>query len=434
MIAAGKPGNYLSMAMFVLPNFRGIMDVEVTFMSLRISLALVGALLIALTTFLLITPSESQAGGSFVALQSTTPGTSQSGNTNISGKARMGSFQMATGAGASKVLTSDGSGNGTWQDASGISIPYSGTFNTASRLLTLTNEGFGNILFAHSNSGGSGTAIVGRSDGNTSVGVYGWASSGDLSSGVYGASNGIQGRGIQGYANNAGFAIYGIADGAGGRGIYGRATATSGQNFGIWAEAAGHQAIGVYGAATHETGVTYAVYGLSSSPTNGYGVFAVGRTGATGTKSFRIDHPQDPENKYLLHYASEGPQPFNIYSDTARLDKQGSASVELPDYFEDINRNPRILLTAIGSAMPNLHVSEKVSNNRFRISGGSPYGEVTWEVKAVRNDRYMQAYGAPVEIEKPEGERGTYQHPELYGLPPSRGLNFHIGQKQLGTR
>jgi hypothetical protein len=68
-----------------------------------------------------------------------------------------------------------------------------------------------------------------------------------------------------------------------------------------------------------------------------------------------------------------------------------------------------------------LHVAEKVSGNRFKIAGGSAALEVSWEVKANRNDRFVQTYGAPVERLKSDGEKGTYLRPELYGQPASRG-------------
>jgi len=57
------------------------------------------------------------------------------------------------------------------------------------------------------------------------------------------------------------------------------------------------------------------------------------------------------------------------------------------------------------------------------ISGGAPGKRVSWRVEAVRNDRWVQKHGAPVEVEKEGFERGKYQHPELYGLPEARGMN-----------
>ena len=40
----------------------------------------------------------------------------------------------------------------------------------------------------------------------------------------------------------------------------------------------------------------------------------------------------------------------------------------------------------------------------------------------MRNDAWMRAYGAPVEMNKPASERGRYTHPELYGQPPHMAL------------
>ncbi len=53
-----------------------------------------------------------------------------------------------------------------------------------------------------------------------------------------------------------------------------------------------------------------------------------------------------------------------------------------------------------------------------------PGGEVSWKVMAIRNDRWVRERGAPVEIEKEGLEKGTYQHPELYGQPPEKGMNY----------
>ena len=57
-------------------------------------------------------------------------------------------------------------------------------------------------------------------------------------------------------------------------------------------------------------------------------------------------------------------------------------------------------------------------------AGGVPGAKVSWEVKAVRNDLRMRLHGAPVEVEKQDLERGTYQHTELYGQPAEMGINY----------
>jgi hypothetical protein len=60
----------------------------------------------------------------------------------------------------------------------------------------------------------------------------------------------------------------------------------------------------------------------------------------------------------------------------------------------------------------------------FRIAGGAPGAKVSWRVEAVRNDRWAQQRGAPVEIEKQGLEKGTYQHPDLYGKPVEMGMSY----------
>jgi hypothetical protein len=53
--------------------------------------------------------------------------------------------------------------------------------------------------------------------------------------------------------------------------------------------------------------------------------------------SFKIDHPLDPENRYLQHSFVESPDMMNIYNGNAELDDQGRATVVLPEYFETLN-------------------------------------------------------------------------------------------------
>ena len=41
--------------------------------------------------------------------------------------------------------------------------------------------------------------------------------------------------------------------------------------------------------------------------------------------------------------------------------------------------------------------------------------KVSWQVTGVRKDPFANANRIPVEIDKPEDERGSYLHPEAYG-------------------
>ena len=64
----------------------------------------------------------------------------------------------------------------------------------------------------------------------------------------------------------------------------------------------------IFGQTVGETGTNFGVYGeVNALNANGWGVFSNGRLGASGTKSFCIDHPLDPANWYLLHYSTEAP-------------------------------------------------------------------------------------------------------------------------------
>lgn len=141
-----------------------------------------------------------------------------------------------------------------------------------------------------------------------------------------------------------------------------------------------------------------------------------------GSGSFRIDHPLDPENRYLSHSFVESPDMMNVYNGNVTLDDNGQAWVTLPEWFETLNRDYRYQLTPIGGPGPNLYVSQEVQDNRFEIAGGTPRLKVSWQVTGIRQDPYAEANRIVVEENKPPEERGTYLHPQAYGQPPTRAL------------
>ncbi len=184
---------------------------------------------------------------------------------------------------------------------------------------------------------------------------------------------------------------------------------STGTSYGVYGRAwDGNEARGVYGRGT-------------SAETNWAGYFS-GDINVTGSvvkaagKS-RIDHPLDPENKYLQHTAMESPDMLNVYSGSVNLDGSGSAFIQLPEYFEMINDDFRYQLTPIGSSMPELFVAEEIKGNQFRIAGGMPDGKVSWEVTAVRQDNWAKANRTQVEMDKPDHEKGLYLHYEEHGQP-----------------
>jgi hypothetical protein len=138
--------------------------------------------------------------------------------------------------------------------------------------------------------------------------------------------------------------------------------------------------------------------------------------------SFKIDHPLDPENKYLSHSFVESPDMKNIYDGVVSLDQSGEAVVELPDWFGALNRDYRYLLTAIGAPMPGLYVASRIDNNRFRIAGGQPGHDVSWQVTGIRKDAWANKNRIPVEQVKPEAQRGRLLHPAAFDQPEVRGI------------
>jgi hypothetical protein len=152
-----------------------------------------------------------------------------------------------------------------------------------------------------------------------------------------------------------------------------------------------------------------------------FAVYANGDLGAAGVKPFMIDHPSDPENKYLKHFAIESDEVLNLYRGTIQLDASGEATVTLPSYFSLINKDFSYQLTSIGVASPNLYVSKEIADGKFAIAGGKPGQKVSWTVYADRNDPYVQQHpeNIQVEVEKREGEKGKYLKPEHYGKPQS---------------
>ena len=154
----------------------------------------------------------------------------------------------------------------------------------------------------------------------------------------------------------------------------------------------------------------------------------VGGTLTKGGGSFKIDDPLDPANKYLYHSFVESPDMMNIYNGSVKLNARGEIWVTMPDYFEALNRDFQYVLTAIGRPQPYLYIAKKMSGNRFKIAGGKPNAEVSWQVTGIRHDAWANAYRIPVEEEKSAKERGTYLHPELFGADTGRSVNARLSQ------
>lgn len=145
-----------------------------------------------------------------------------------------------------------------------------------------------------------------------------------------------------------------------------------------------------------------------------------------GSGSFRIDHPLDPANKYLSHSFVESPDMMNVYNGNVVTDAMGKAVVELPKYFNALNRDPRYQLTVIGSPAT-AYVLEEVHDNTFSIKTSEPDVKVSWQVTGIRQDAFARVHPIIVEEEKAVADRGHYLHPKELGMSESLAIGAGIG-------
>ncbi|KPL03678.1 MAG: hypothetical protein AMJ73_05825 [candidate division Zixibacteria bacterium SM1_73] len=85
-----------------------------------------------------------------------------------------------------------------------------------------------------------------------------------------------------------------------------------------------------------------------------------------GGGGFKIDHPLDPQNKYLYHSFVESPDMKNVYDGVVVLDANGQAVVELPYYFGAVNKDFRYQLTCIGGFAP-VYIAEEMSGSLLPV-------------------------------------------------------------------
>jgi trimeric autotransporter adhesin len=136
-----------------------------------------------------------------------------------------------------------------------------------------------------------------------------------------------------------------------------------------------------------------------------------------------IDHPLDPANKYLYHSSIESSEMKNIYDGNVTTDAGGQAVVELPDWFESLNRDFRYQLTTIGQPAQ-AWIAAKIANHSFTIKTDKPNVEVSWQVTGIRQDAWANAHRLPVEAPKLGRDAGHYLHPELYGAPEEASIEW----------
>ncbi len=348
----------------------------------------------------------------------------------------------ASGGSSGKVLKLEGSAL-VWGDdkIGGLTLPFDGSLNSSTPLFAISNTGSGIGVHGGATNGtgvrgssGAGYGVLG--DTSSGIGVVGVSSSG---TGVSGGSS--HGTGVYGISTDS-RGVWG--DSSHGDGVYGSSASGFGGRF------RGNIMVTSYG---NDDGLIYSDpdaagsdLGLMSNDRvwvdldddnnssgsffqvragNDTEVFRVDESGnakvlgtlTKGGGSFKIDHPLDPENRYLYHSFVESPDMMNIYNGNVVTDERGYATVVLPDWFEALNRDFRYQLTVIGEFAQAI-VAQKIEGDQFVIRTDKPAIEVSWQVTGIRHDAFANANRIPVEEDKPEAERGHYLHAEAFGRPP----------------
>lgn len=367
------------------------------------------------------------------AVQATVDGTGAAVSANGGNQGKAGSFTNANSQPALYVASSG-------SDAA-LSVVSTGTASTVGSALKALTTGTG---------AAARIEIDNPSNINPALTVTTDATNVALAASNMGNANGGAVWIVVANSSNTAHALHSAHYGSG-RAVYGDAVHGVGvvgeslNNTGVWGIA--DEGIGVDGSSTSgvgvkgRTGENIAVYGVNNSTSlpaiegwnQGSGDIFRGWSGASGSqtkkfsvsssgalwavsKSFRIDHPLDPKNRYLNHVSVESPDMKNLYDGVLTTDDQGLATVLLPTWFEALNMDFRYQLTVLGDgAWAKARVFREIADNRFIVQTDLPNTRVSWQVTGIRKDAWAEKNRIPVEQEKPVAERGSCIEPAACG-------------------
>ncbi len=207
---------------------------------------------------------------------------------------------------------------------------YSGTQNTYSTLISLSNSGTGGALYG-SCTGGPGVYGISTSY----IGVFGSSSSNDgvvgytnarppasnlpAASGVRGEGNGANTAGVYGKDAGAGVGVFGVS--STNVGVFGVSGGGSGQPYGVVGAVNSAPGFGLFGVTNvagtvgfaGAAGVAGAIAGQFAGPVNTYNngaiapgdLYVQGNSTVVGTKSAAVPHP---DGTHRLLYCVESPE------------------------------------------------------------------------------------------------------------------------------
>ena len=392
--------------------------------------------------------STSDGSHGLWGLTATISGAGVLGDNSGGGEAVVGRTNGAVGVGA-VVGRNDGAGYGVrgFNTSNGIGVLGQGGSNggtsIAGRFENLNSANTSNTLEVSSNSPGRGIYV---SQTGTGTGVY---SSSAESHGLWGLTATMSGAGVLGDNSAGGEAVVGRTNGGIGVGAvvgrndgagYGVRGFNTSTGIGVLGQAGTSGGTGVAGRFenVNAANTSDALQVVTNSSGNAAsftgnvvitGNLDVSGTVAKGGGSFVIDHPLDPLNKKLFHSFVESPDMKNIYDGNVVLNRLGEAVITLPDWFSAVNGDFRYQLTAIGGPGAGLYIAEEIRNNQFKIAGGTAGLKVSWQVTGIRKDVWAEKNRIQVEVDKNDKEKGSYIHPDAFGVVIPQNVNINTIQQ-----
>jgi hypothetical protein len=304
-------------------------------------------------------------------------------------------------------------------------------------------------------SGGAGAGVIGVSGSTNSTGGYSAGVAGGLNP-SFPAADAAAVRGVSYSESENGAGVWGqhVKGTGSAPGVFGESLSTAANASGVYGQinSSADYAAGVHGENLNPNCCGFGVAGFSQGQgigiggyaPNGFGVFgfspynwAAWLDGAVevtkdlhvtgtlfkGAGAFRIDNPLDPAHSYLQHSFVESPQMKNVYDGNVTTNARGFATVQLPKWFQALNRDFRYQLTVIDKAhwTARAAVWEKIHDDRFTIRTDQGNVQISWQVTGVRHDPYANAHRIRVIVPKEGSAQGKYLHPQLYGQRQSKG-------------
>jgi len=196
--------------------------------------------------------------------------------------------------------------------------------------------------------------------------------------------------------------------------------------------------------------ITFSVAGYLGykNGTNSYGVYSVGNTGATGTKSFIEPHPTDA-SKEIRYVSLEGPEAGTYFRGTART-VRGFATIEVPESFRMVTaeRGLTAVVTPTGQLAQIAVISKSLDKIVVQSSQDVTFDYVVngvrkafqdWEAVSSNQDFIPNGpddnrfFAFPVESQRRLVATGIYNADGKVNLDKAREMGWDIQWAKQGT-